>query len=48
MQTLAAMKPAHLRLPGGTILRNTIAETIEWTNTIGPIENNARTSGPWA
>jgi alpha-L-arabinofuranosidase len=48
MQTLAAMKPAHLRLPGGNYLEgNTIAERFEWTNTIGPIEQRPGHPSPW-
>ncbi len=48
MQTLAAMKPAHLRLPGGNYLEgNSIAERFEWTNTIGPIEQRPGHPSPW-
>jgi len=48
MQTLAAMKPAHLRLPGGNYLEgNTIATRFEWTNTIGPIEQRPGHPSPW-
>jgi alpha-N-arabinofuranosidase len=48
MQTLAAMKPSHLRLPGGNYLEgNTIAERFEWTNTIGPIEQRPGHPSPW-
>jgi alpha-N-arabinofuranosidase len=48
MQTLAAMKPAHLRLPGGNYLEgNSIAARFEWTNTIGPIEQRPGHPSPW-
>lgn len=48
MQTLAAMKPGHLRLPGGNYLEgNSIAERFEWTNTIGPIEQRPGHPSPW-
>ena len=48
MQTLAAMKPAHLRLPGGNYLEgNTIDTRFEWTDTIGPIEQRPGHPSPW-
>jgi len=48
METLAAMKPAFLRLPGGNYLEgNSIAERFEWTNTIGPIEQRPGHPSPW-
>lgn len=48
METLAAMKPAHLRLPGGNYLEgNTIATRFEWSQTIGPIEQRPGHPSPW-
>ncbi len=48
MEKLAAMKPAHLRLPGGNYLEgNTIAQRFEWTDTIGPIEQRPGHLSPW-
>jgi alpha-N-arabinofuranosidase len=48
MQTLAAMKPAHLRFPGGNYLEgSSIANRFEWTDTIGPIEQRPGHPSPW-
>ncbi len=48
MKTLAAMKPAFLRLPGGNYLEgNTIKERFNWNKTLGPLEDRPGHEGTW-
>ena len=48
MKTLAAMKPAFLRLPGGNYLEgNTIKERFNWKKTLGPLQDRPGHQGPW-
>ncbi len=48
METLAAMKPAFLRLPGGNYLEgNTIEERFDWKKTLGPLTERPGHRGPW-
>ena len=49
MQTLAAMKPAFLRMPGGNYLEgDTIATRFDWKKTLGPISQRPGHMGPWS
>ena len=48
MNTLAAMKPKFLRLPGGNYLEGgTIAERFDWKKTIGDISQRPGHMNPW-
>ena len=48
MQTLIAMQPAFLRLPGGNYLEGeTVATRFPWKQTLGPLEMRPGHSGTW-
>lgn len=46
--TLAALRPSILRMPGGGYVDgNTLAQRFAWNNTIGPLQNRTGHSGSW-
>ena len=48
METLAAMHPAFLRLPGGNYLEGDhLAERYQWKQTIGPLVDRPTHPSPW-
>ncbi len=48
MQTLADMKPAFLRFPGGDYLEGSLIDNrFQWKKTIGPFEDRPTHRSPW-